>query len=117
MVNSDRLSAKRTLHSGTYVEWRTPEMTLDAVQEHWLFSEFFREPEGGWLGWGIFAAAIVLIAYQVFIGNFWMIPLIAIPLAEVYPTGDAETAGLLRLIGVVYIVIFGLYLVLTLFIL
>lgn len=92
-------------------------MTLEAVQDHWLFSELFREPEGGWLGWGIFAAAIVWIAYEVFIGNFWMIPLIAIPLAEVYPTGDAETAGLLRFIGVAYMVIFGLYLALILFIL
>lgn len=91
-------------------------MALETFQEHWLFAELFREPEGGWLGWGILAVAIVWIAYEGFVGNFWTIPMIVFPLAEVFPKGDAETAGLLRLAGVLYLFVFGINVVVTSFI-
>lgn len=91
-------------------------MSLQAFQEHWLFGELFREPEGGWLGWGVLALGIIFIAYESYIGNFWMIPLIVFPLAEVFPEGDAETAGLLRLVGVLYLFIYAITVIVTSFI-
>lgn len=91
-------------------------MALEAVREHWLLSELFREPVGGWLGWGILTVAIVWAAYEGFLGDFWKVPMIVIPLAEVYPKGDPKTAGYLRLIGLVYLVLIGIFLVLFLFI-
>jgi|GEM_PF-5692427 len=86
-------------------------ISLDAVQDHWLVREMFREPVGGWLGWGVLTVAVVSIAYESYLGNLWLIPLVVIPLAEVYPAGDPETAGWLRLAGVCYMVLAGIGLV------
>ena len=91
-------------------------MALEAVREHWLFNELFREPVGGWLGWGFFTVAIVWVAYEAFLGDIWRVPLIVIPLAEVYPKGDPKTAGYLRLVGLAYMVLVGISLILLFYI-
>lgn len=85
------------------------------LQNHWLFENLFREPTGGKTSWGILIVVVVWTISEALVGNYWLIPLVIFPLAEVYPHADAETAGLLRFTGLCYLILLGVFLVLTSF--